>query len=637
MLYYYLAMDVPEHIRTQIETLPRRPGVYLMRDAGGTVIYVGKAVDLRARVRSYFHASAWENPKVRAIVSEIADVDFIVTDSELEALILEANLIKEHRPRYNVRLKDDKRYPYIKITWADPFPKVLITRRMEQDGSRYFGPFTSSSAVHQTLDLLRKSFPYLTCNREITGHDERPCLYYDIKLCLGPCIGAVTQEEYRAMIRGLVRFLEGRSEEVIADLEARMKAAADEWDFEQAASLRDQLRAVQRIVEKQKIVSSAGIDQDVIAFAREEGDACVQVFFIRGGKLLGREYFVLEGARDEDEREVMAAFLKQFYEEAAYVPPEVLLPEQIEEALVIEQWLKGKRGAKVTLRVPRRGQKRELVALAAENAAETLAALRAQWQADAHKHEQALAELQEALGLSRPPVRIECYDISTMQGTEVVGSMVVFVHAVPRKSDYRRFVVRSVQGQDDYASMREVLQRRFRRWQMATSGAPGEAGRPEARLQPGVSSRDIKGWAKLPDLLIVDGGKGQLGVAVEVLKEFDLLDRVPVAALAKQREEIFLPGRTRPILLPRRSQALFLVQRVRDEAHRFAVTHHRARRRRAGVASQLDSIPGVGPARRKALLKAFGSLDAIRAASVEQLAAVPGIPRTVAQAIKEHL
>ncbi|HEY67405.1 MAG TPA: excinuclease ABC subunit UvrC [Thermoflexia bacterium] len=630
-------MDVPEHIRTQIETLPRRPGVYLMRDAGGTVIYVGKAVDLRARVRSYFHVSAWENPKVRAIVSEIADVDFIVTDSELEALILEANLIKEHRPRYNVRLKDDKRYPYIKITWADPFPKVLITRRMEQDGSRYFGPFTSSSAVHQTLDLLRKSFPYLTCNREITGHDERPCLYYDIKLCLGPCIGAVTQEEYRAMIRGLVRFLEGRSEEVIADLEARMKAAADEWDFEQAASLRDQLRAVQRIVEKQKIVSSAGIDQDVIAFAREEGDACVQVFFIRGGKLLGREYFVLEGARDEDEREVMAAFLKQFYEEAAYVPPEVLLPEQIEEALVIEQWLRGKRGAKVTLRVPRRGQKRELVALAAENAAETLAALRAQWQADAHKHEQALAELQEALGLSRPPVRIECYDISTMQGTEVVGSMVVFVHAVPRKSDYRRFVVRSVQGQDDYASMREVLQRRFRRWQMATSGAPGEAGRPEARLQPGVSSRDIKGWAKLPDLLIVDGGKGQLGVAVEVLKEFDLLDRVPVAALAKQREEIFLPGRTRPILLPRRSQALFLVQRVRDEAHRFAVTHHRARRRRAGVASQLDSIPGVGPARRKALLKAFGSLDAIRAASVEQLAAVPGIPRTVAQAIKEHL
>jgi len=619
-------VNFPEHIRTQIETFPRRPGVYLMRDVGGRVIYVGKAVDLRSRARSYFQPSAWENPKVRAIVSEIADLEFIVTDSELEALILEANLIKQHRPRYNVRLKDDKRYPYIKITWADPFPKVLITRRMEQDGGRYFGPFTSSSAVHQTLDLLRKSFPYLTCNREITGQDERACLYYDIKLCVGPCIGAVTQEEYRAMIRRLAHFLEGRGEEVIVDLEARMRDAADKLDFERAASLRDQLQAVQTVVERQKIVSSAGTDQDVVAFAREENDACVQVFFIRGGKLLGREYFVMEGARDEDEREVMAAFLKQFYEEAAYVPSEVLLPEQIEEALIIEQWLRRKRGAKVTLRVPRRGQKRELVALAAENAAETLAALRAQWQADAHKHEQALAEVQEALDLPVPPVRIECYDISTTQGTEIVGSMVVFVHAAPRKSSYRRFVVRSVEGQDDYASMREVLQRRFRRWQMATSDSP-----------PGGGSRDIKGWAKLPDLLIVDGGRGQLAVAVEVLEGFDLLARVPVAGLAKQREEIFLPGRARPVLLPRRSQGLFLVQRVRDEAHRFAIMHHRARRRRAGVASQLDSIPGVGPARRKALLKAFGSLDGIRLATFEQLAAVPGIPRAVALAIKEHL
>jgi excinuclease ABC subunit C len=641
-------VDVPEHIRTQVETLPRKPGVYLMRDVGGTVIYVGKAVDLRSRVRSYFQPSAWENPKVRAIVSDVGDLEFIVTDSELEALILEANLIKQHRPRYNVRLKDDKRYPYIKITWADPFPKVFITRRMEQDGSRYFGPFTSSLAVHQTLDLLRKSFPYLTCNRDITGQDERPCLYYDIKLCLGPCIGAVTQEEYRATIKGLARFLEGRSEEVIAELDRRMQAAADELDFEQAASLRDQLRAVRLVVAHQKIVSSVGADQDVVAFAREGGDACVQVFFIRGGKLLGREYFVLEGAQDEDERDVMAAFLKQFYEEAAYVPPEVLLPERVEEALIIEQWLRGKRGAKVTLRVPRRGQKRELVALAAENAAETLAALRAQWQADAHKHEQALAEIHETLELPKPPARIECYDISTTQGTEVVGSMVVFVQGVPRKSEYRRFIVRSVQGQDDYASMREVLQRRFRRWQMATSGFPPVGG--TSNLPPGGGTsnlppvggikgggRDIKGWAKLPDLLIVDGGRGQLGVAVEVLEEFDLLARVPVAALAKQREEIFLPGRARPVLLSRRSQGLFLVQRVRDEAHRFAIAHHRTRRRRAGVASQLDSIPGVGPARRTALLKAFGSLDAIRAASVEQLAAVPGIPRNVALAIKEHL
>jgi excinuclease ABC subunit C len=627
-------IDLAEHIHNQVESLPRKPGVYLMHDVNETVIYVGKAIDLRARVRSYLHASSQEIPKVRAIVSEIAELEFIVTESELEALILEANLIKKHRPRYNVYLKDDKRYPYIKITWADPFPRALITRRMEQDGSRYFGPFTSSAAVHQTIDMLRKSFPYLTCNREITGHDERPCLYYDIKLCLGPCIGAVTKEAYRAMIRGLIRFLEGRSEEVLADLEQRMRAASDRLDFEQAATLRDQLQAARHIVERQKVVSALGADQDVIAFARADGDACVQVFFIRGGKLLGREYFVLEGAQDTDEQEVMAAFLKQFYEEAAYVPPEVLLPERIEEALIIEQWLKQKRGAKVTLHVPRRGQKRELVAMAAENAAETLSALRVQWQADAHKQEQALAELEEALALPKPPARIECYDISTTQGKQIVGSMVVFVQGVPRKSQYRRFNVRGVQGQDDYASMREVLQRRFRRWRTTTS-------------DEALGSRDIKGhspiganaplgWAKLPDLLIVDGGKGQLNVAVEVLNEFDLLDSVPVAGLAKQREELFLRGRAKPVLLPRRSQGLFLVQRVRDEAHRFAITHHRARRRKAGLASQLESVPGVGPARRKTLLKVFGSLDGIRLASVEQLAAAPGIPWSVAEAIKEH-
>jgi len=624
-------MEISDHIRSQVETMPHKVGAYIMRDANDTVIYVGKALDLRNRVRSYFQPSSWENEKVRSIASDVAELEFIVTESELEALILEANLIKQHRPRYNVRLKDDKRYPYIKITWADPYPKVFITRRMEQDGSRYFGPFTSSAAVHQTLDLLRKSFPYLTCNREITGQDERPCLYYDIKLCLGPCIGAVTQEEYRAMIRGLARFLEGRSEEVLAELQERMQTAAEKLDFERAATLRDQLQSAQHIVERQKVFSSITTDQDVVAFAREEGDACVQVFFIRGGKLLGREYFLLEGTQDEDEREIMAAFLKQFYEEAAYVPSEVLLPARIEEVLIIEQWLKNKRGAKVTLRVPRRGQKRELVAMAAENAAETLAALRAQWQADAHKHEQAMAQIQEALDLPKPPTRIECYDISTTQGTQIVGSMVVFVHGVPRKSDYRRFVVRGVHGQDDYASMREVLERRFRRWQRAiTSSQPG-----------GI--QDGKSWAKLPDLLVVDGGKGQLGVAVEVLQAFDLLDMVPVAGLAKQRadkkhpDEIFLPGRPKPILLLRRSQGLFLVQRVRDEAHRFAITHHRKRRRRAGVASQLDSIPGVGPARRKALLKAFGSLDAIRVATVEQLAAVPGVPHNVALAIKENL
>jgi excinuclease ABC subunit C len=617
-------MEEREQMHARVEALPRRPGVYLMRDAAGKVIYVGKATDLRSRVRSYFHASASHSPKVEALVGEIADLDFIVTDSELEALILEANLIKEHRPRYNVRFKDDKRYPYIKVTWSHPYPKVFLTRRMERDGSRYFGPFTSAAAVHRTLDLLRRSFPYLTCSREITGLDQRACLYYDINLCPGPCIGAVTQEEYRASIRSLIRVLEGHSEQVIQEIETRLSAASDELRYEDAAALRDQLRSVRLIIERQKVVTEAGIDQDVIAFAREDDDACVQVFFIRGGKLLGREYFVLQGAEHEEEREVLTAFLKQFYDEAAYVPPEVLLPEQIAEATIIEEWLKSKRGAKVALRVPRRGRKRELVRLAAANAAETLAALRVQWEADAHRSEEALAELQEALGLAAPPVRIECYDISTTQGTEIVGSMVVFVHGVPRKSHYRRFVVRTVQGQDDYASMREVLERRFRRWRNATSRGL-------------LGSRDIKGWAKLPDLLVVDGGRGQLGVALEVLEEFGLRGKVPTIGLAKEREEVYVEGRSRPIVLPRRSQGRYLLQRARDEAHRFAITHHRGRRRKVGVASQLDSIPGVGPARRRALLKAFRSLDGIREAPVEKIAAVPGISRSLAAVIKKEL
>jgi excinuclease ABC subunit C len=595
-----------------------------MHDVDDNVIYVGKTVDLRNRVRSYFHASAQEHPKTRALIGEIADLEFIVTDSELEALILEATLIKEHRPRYNVRFKDDKRYPYIKVTLADPYPKVTITRRIDQDGSRYFGPYTSSSAVHETLDLLRRSFPYLTCNRVITGKDQRPCLYYEIKRCLGPCIGAVSQDAYRAMIDGLVSFLEGRGEEVIADLERRMDSAAGGLDFEQAAALRDQLRAVQSIVSKQKIVSVAGADQDVIAFAREEDDACVQVFFIRGGKLLGREYFVLEGTREEGDCQVMTAFLKQFYEEAAYVPPEVLLPSQIDEALIIESWLRRKRGEKVALRVPRRGKKRDLVKMAAENAAEMLAALRVQWQADAHKQEQALAELEEALDLPQAPARIECYDISTMQGAATTGSMVVFEQGVPRKSHYRRFNIRAVEGQDDYSSMREVLERRFQRWQIAQS-------------EETLGVRDTKGWALLPDLLLVDGGKGQLAVAVDVLESFDLLDTISVAALAKRQEELFLPGRAKPVVLSRRSQGLFLVQRVRDEAHRFAVRHHRGRRRKASLGSQLESIPGVGPARRKALLKTFGSVEGIRAASLEELEAVPRLPRSVAEAIKDRL
>jgi excinuclease ABC subunit C len=622
-------IDVSPHIRDILDNLPTRPGVYLMKGRDGQVIYVGKAVNLRNRVRSYFHASTtrgWQNEKTARLVRDVFDIEIIVTDTELDALLTEVSLIKAHRPRYNVRFKDDKRYPYIRVTWAEPFPRLETTRRMEQDGSRYFGPYTSAWAVHQTLDVLRKAFPYLTCDREITGQDERACLYYDIKLCGGPCIGAVSQDEYRATIRGLMDFLNGRSDEIARQLLAEMQAASDNLEFERAAQLRDRLIAIEQVVERQKVVSAINVNQDVLAFACDQGDACVQVFFIRAGRIIGREYFVLEGADCDEPGEIMTEFVKQFYNEAATIPPEVVLPHRVEEAVVIEEWLRDKRGHKVMLTVPRRGQKKELVHMAAENAAETLAMLRAQWRTDTHKQETALREIQAALNLPGPPNRIECYDVSNTQGTAISASRVVFVQGVPRKSEYRRFNIASIQDHaDDYASLRETLERRFRRWH---DGQYQESG-------PGAS-KDAT-WSLLPDLLIVDGGKGQLSVAVEVLERYGLCDQVPVVGLAKQREEIFVPGHPDPILLPRRSQGLYLLQRVRDEAHRFALTLHRRRRRKLGIASQLDAIPGVGPARRKALLAAFGSLDAIREADVEQLAAVGGIGPELAATIKAEL
>jgi excinuclease ABC subunit C len=618
-----------EHIQQILATLPPRPGVYLMKDAEGRVIYVGKAVNLRSRVRSYFQPGAVRNKldKVSRLTRHVADIEVIVVDSELEALLTEINLIKSHQPHFNVRLKDDKRYPYIKVHWADPYPTVSVTRRMVNDGSRYFGPYTSMAAVHQTLDVLRRAFPYLTCDREITGQDERACLYYDIKLCNAPCIGVVSQAEYRETIQNLMDFLQGRSDDITRRLMEHMWQAAEDMQYEKAARLRDQIQAMEQIVQRQKVVSPSTVNQDVIAFARENGDAAVQIFLIRSGKIVGREHYVLEGtAADEDPASVMGDFIKQFYDQAAEVPPEVLLPHEIEEAQVIEQWLASKRGNKVVLKVPQRGQKKDLVDLVAENAAETLAMLRAQWQADTTKQETALREIQEALGLPAPPARIECYDVSNTQGTAISASRVVFVQGVPRKGEYRKFNIRSVVGHaDDYASMRETLDRRFRRWQESQTEQP----------LPGQKKDHT--WSLLPDLLIVDGGKGQLGVAVEVLEQYGLLGRVPVVGLAKQHEELFVPGRSQSIMLPRRSQGLYLLQRIRDEAHRFAITHQRKRRTKLGIASQLDAIPGIGPARRKALLARFGSLDAIRSASVEDIARVPGIGPELAAVVKAEL
>ncbi len=617
--------EISDKLRGILDTLPNKPGCYLMKNQAGKVIYVGKAINLRNRVRSYFHSSAELDAKTGQLVRHIEDIEWIVVGSELEALILEMNLIKKYRPRYNIRLKDDKRYPYIKVHWADPFPKVTVTRRMVEDGSRYYGPYTSVWAVHQTLDVLRRIFPYLTCDRTITGEDARPCLYYDIKLCTGPCIGAINQEDYRQMIDDLCHFLGGHTEPIVNRLQQEMVQASEELRFEQAAAIRDRIQAIDKVVERQKVISADKTDSDVVAMARADGEACVQIFFIRGGKLIGREYFILEGTEDEADSEVISQFLKQFYAESAVIPDQVLLPNEVEEAKIIQQWLNTRHNCqKVELKVPRRGKRKELVKMATENAMETLRALRTQWEADTNRQSQALAELQQAFGFAEPPNRIECYDISNTQGTYAVGSMVVFEQGVPSKKLYRRFNIKSVVGPDDFASMEETLNRRFRRWQAAQEKAT-------------VGEKKDPSFTVLPDLLIVDGGKGQLSRAVAVLEQFDLMGKVPVAGLAKQNEELFLPGKSDPLILPRHSQALYLVQRIRDEAHRFAITAHRARRTKMGLASQLEAIPGIGPARRKALLIHFGSVSKIRDASFEELTAVPGINPDVAHSIKAHL
>jgi excinuclease ABC subunit C len=613
------ATPVPDHIRDQLDQLPTVPGVYQMFDADGKIIYIGKAKVLRNRVRSYWHAAAQHMPKTRRMVAQVQRIDWITTNSELEALLLENELIKQHKPRYNIRLKDDKKYPYIKVTWNEPYPKVFFTRQMKRDGGKYFGPFASAWAVRETLELVRKRFPYLTCNRTITGQDERACLYYHIKLCGAPCIGAQSQAEYREGIQSLMDFLDGKGTgETLTRIRSEMAQAAESLEFERAAALRDQLVALEKIAEKQNIISTAGGDQDVVAFARENGDACVQLFYIRGGRLIGREYVILEGTDEENDESIVEQFLQQFYGDAVNVPPEILLPQNIDESRIIEQWLRAKRGAEVVFSVPKRGNKKDLVEMARANAVETLTALRAQWQSEAHRQTDAIADLQEALNLPHPPVRIECYDISHAQGTNVVGSMIVFDRGVPKKSDYRKFKIKEDKN-DDFANMREVVYRRLSNWK-------------DAQNKPGNDK-----WGLLPHLIIIDGGKGQLSAAWDVIREFHLEDVVPIIGLAKREEEIFMPGVREPILLERGSPALSLLQRARDEAHRFAVTYHRQLRTSKGLASSLEEIPGVGPKRRARLLKTFGSLDGIRAASVDDIAAIPGMTQDVAQRIKELL
>jgi len=618
-------LNFSDHIQGILNTLPIKPGCYLMKNNLGEIIYVGKAINLRSRVRSYFHDSADLELRKKQMVQKIVDIEWILVGSELEALILEMNLIKKHKPYYNIRLKDDKRYPYIKIHWEESFPKVTVTRKMVEDGSKYYGPYTSIWAVHQTLDVIRKIFPYLTCDRQITGLDKRACLYFDIKLCVGPCIGAVDNTQYRQMIEDLSRFLEGKTDPIIQRLQNEMEIASEKMLFEKAATIRDQIRAIDQIVEKQKVISQDQIDSDVIALARDDGEACVQIFFIRNGKLIGREYFILEGTEEAIDQEIIEEFLKQFYAEAANIPSQVLLPNEIEEANIIRQWLNTKHGGeKVDIHVPHEGIPQELLGMAKENAVETLRALRTQWEADTNRQTEALSELKSAFKLNDPPNRIECYDISNTQGTASVGSMVIFTQGVANKKLYRKFNIKSVEGPDDFASMEEVLSRRFKRWQ-------------STQEEKKVGTKIDEAFAILPDILLVDGGKGQLGRAIAVLEEFGLSDKVPIAGLAKQEEELFFPNNPNSLRLPKNSQGLYLIQRIRDEAHRFAITAHRNRRSKIGIASQLDKIPGIGPKRRKALLTKLGSIEGIINASDEELLAISGITPEIVSNLRTHL
>lgn len=609
-------------IEEKLKLLPARPGVYLYRNTEGKIIYVGKALSLKNRVRSYFQAGANHPPKTRIMVEKIADLDFIVTDSEVEALILEQNLIKEHRPHYNILLKDDKSYPYLKVTLGEDYPRVMITRRHIKDGSRYFGPYTRVGAVNETLRLIKKLFPFRSCNQKEPPPRQRPCLNQHINRCLGPCCGLVDKEKYRAMIQEVCLFLEGRQEDLLKSLLARMEEASQKLEFEKAALLRDQIQAVREVVEKQKIISGGFEDRDVVAVACAQDEACVMVFFIRGGKLIGREHFMLKGTEGLSRADVTGAFIKQYYSSVDIIPGEILLEEELkDEAGVIEKWLTGKRGARVHLKTPRRGEKKKLVEMVAKNAEITLEQTRTEEAARRDDAKGALAGLAAALGLEQPPQRLECYDISNTQGHESVASMAVLEGGRPAKDQYRRFKIRTVEGPDDFASMQEALRRRFSR-----------AKEERELINTGqMSSKEAK-FHRLPDLIIVDGGKGQLSAARHVMRELGFA-HIPACGLAKQEELLFIEGSPEPVILPRESPSLHLVQRLRDEAHRFAVTYHRNLRGKAGLRSLLDEVEGIGEVRRRSLLKAFGSLSAIEKATPEQLASVEGMNRKAARAV----
>ena len=599
-----------------------------MRDDSGEILYVGKAASLRHRVSSYFTSSANLVPKIRTMVSKVADFEFIITESEQEALILECNLIKEHQPHYNARLKDDKSYPFIKIDISEDFPQVYITRKVAKDGARYFGPFASAHSVRRTLALLKKLFPYRSCTKTITGNDARPCLDYFIHRCVGPCIGAVDKGQYEEIIDQVVLFLEGKTDRVVKSIALRMEKAAEELEFEHAAVLRDQLKAIEKVHEGQKVLHLTSENLDVIAAAPGAREAWVEVFFIRHNKLIGRDHFFMDGAQDESPGLVMGQFIKQFYQSASAIPPRILLQHQLEEEELIGEWLRELRGGPVRLVLPKRGQHKKLIDMVAENARQGLKHHRVRWLDNTDVIHRAMAELQEELSLPTDLRRMECYDISHIQGTNTVASMAVFEDGKPKSSEYRRFKIKTVEGVDDFESIREVLRRRFKR--MADARAKGN--RPDDN---GAHDKEDS-WGIFPDLVLIDGGKGQLSAALEVFLEMGL-DNVALASLAKENEWLYVPHTPEPIVLPRNSQALYLVQRIRDEAHRFAITYHRNLRSKSSLKSPLDLVTGIGPKRKRILLRRFGSVNGIKHASLDEISAVPGLTRSLAILLKQSL
>jgi excinuclease ABC subunit C len=592
-------------LEEKIDQVPDRPGVYLYKDAKAQVIYIGKAASLRSRVRSYFQESRARDPKTDALVGQIRDLDYIVTGNELEALILESNLVKKHRPRYNIILRDDKHYPFLRLTTDEEFPRLVVARRVQKDGSTYFGPFYPATAMRQTLRLVRQLFPLRTCRITIDGALPRPCLQYYIHRCHAPCTGWETREGYAKTVREVERFLEGHHDDLAMDLTREMEGAAAEMKFERAAGLRDQIQALNTVRERQKIISTEEAEQDVVGVVRQGADACVQLFFVRKGRLMGRESFFFDRVSGSGSGEILSAFLRQFYARDVTPPPEILLSEEPLESALTAEWLARRRGGRVDLFAPQRGKKRELVAMAEDNA---VLALQTHVLARGNRLQAVLDELERALNLPGSPHRIEGFDISTIQGSETVASMVVWQDGEMKKDDYKRYKIRTVTGTDDFAAMREVLTRRY--------------------------GRALEGEGVFPDLVLLDGGRGQLHAGMKALEDLGL-DYLPIASLAKRAEEVYTPEHLQPLVLDLASPALQTLQKIRDEAHRFAITYHKKLRRRRTISSVLDQIPGVGPTVRTSLLKTLGSAKVVREASVAELAAVPKVTPKLALRIHD--